>query len=384
MNYFSEEIFKILAQTNQPHCISIYIPTHRAGKEVNEKIDQLNLKNQVRKVANELRIWKLDSREIEEMLNPINELVDDTGFWNNQSDGLAIFRTKTSFQYYTLPVLFEEFTYVSDHFYLKPLISYINDNGKYYLLALSLSEVKFFEGFAHQINRVEVHDLLPEQLEDTVGYDFKEKHLQFRTGQAGSENAIYHGHGKGNEEVKPEILKYFRAINKGLMKLIKNSKRPLIVASVDYLFPIYKEVNEYDNIWEEFIPGNPEHEDPVLLHEKALEMLKDHFNEDRKKARNAFEKALSNNLASYKEEEIIPAAFNQRIDTLLVKNGENMWGVFDKESNTLKTREQQPRFKSCLLNFAAIQTILNGGKVYLMEPDEMPESEAKLNAVFRF
>jgi hypothetical protein len=384
MNNFSEDKFKKLAQINQPNCISIYIPTHRAGHEVNEKLDQLNLKNQVQEVAKELEKWRLDNREIEEMLSPVNELVSNTGFWNNQSDGLAIFRNKDSFYYYTFPVVFEEFTYVSDHFYLKPLISYLNDDGKYYLLALSLSEVKFFEGFPHQIDEVEVQDLLPDQLEDTVGYDFKEKHLQYRSGQTGADNAIYHGHGKGNEDVKPEILKYFRAINDGLMKIIKTRKRPLVLATVDYLFPLYKEVNEYENLWNEFIVGNPEHENPVLLHEKVREMLKDHFNKGRVDIVNAFEKALSNNLASYKEEEIIPASFNQRIDTLMVKNRENIWGVFDKNSNSVKPRAQQPEFKSCLLNFAAIHTILNGGIVYLMEPDEMPEPTTKLNAVFRF
>lgn len=384
MNYFSKDKFKELAIVNQAHCISIYIPTHRAGQEVNEKIDRINLKNQVQKVTRELENWQLGKREIDELLKPVNELVNDTSFWNNQSDGLAIFRTKNSFDFITLPTTFEEFIYVSDHFYLKPLITYLNDTGKYYLLALSLSEVKFFEGYPHQINEVEVHDLLPEHIEDAVGYDFKEKHLQFRSGHAGAENAIYHGHGKGNEEVKPEIIKYFRAINNGLMKIINTSKRPLVLATVDYLVPLYKEVNEYGNLWKDSISGNPEHEDPILLHEKARELLKDYFNQDKKLVRDAFEKTLSNNLASYKEEEIIPAAFNQRIDTLMVKNGENLWGIFDKDINAVKPRTQQPEFKSCLLNFAAIQTILNGGKVYLMDPDEMPLPEAKLSAVYRF
>ncbi|MFN2395858.1 MAG: hypothetical protein ABR597_09245 [Bacteroidales bacterium] len=386
MNGFTTDKFKELAQINEPHSISIYIPTHRAGKEVNEKVDQINLKNQVQKVAKELESWQLDNRQIDDLLDPVNKLVNDTGFWNNQSDGLAIFRNMNRFEYYSVPVVFEEFTYVSDHFYLKPMISYLNDDGKYFLLALSLSGVKFFEGFPHQINEVEVHDLLPEQLEDAVGYDFKEKHLQFRSGQTPSNanEGMYHGHGKGNEEEKPEILKYFRAINNGLMEMIKNKNRPLVIACVDYLFPLYKEVNEYQNLWEEFIAGNPEHEDPVLLHEKTRELLSKYFTRDREKVRNTFEHALSNNLASYNEEEIVPAAFNKRVETLLVKNRENMWGMFDKESNTIKPREQQTQFKSCMLNFAAVHTMLNGGKVYLMESDEMPESTSKLNAIFRF
>jgi hypothetical protein len=384
MNTFTTNTFKEIAQIQEPHCISIYIPAHRAGKEVNEKIDQLNLKNQIQKVTKELESWQLDNREIDQLLAPVKKLEEDTGFWNNQSDGLAIFRNKNKFEYYTLPIAFQEFTYISDHFYVKPLIPYINDDGKYYLLALSLSEVKFFEGFPHQINEVEVHDLLPEQLEDAVGHDFKEKHLQFRTGQTSTDSSLFHGHGKGNEDEKPEIIKYFRAINKGLMKIINTRKRPLVLATVDYLFPLYKEVNEYQNLWDDFIAGNPEHTDPVLLHEKTRELLREYFTSDQSKVQENYEQALSNNQASYKEDEIIAAAFNQRIDTLMVKNRENMWGMFDKESNTVKPRDQQSQFKSCMFNFAAVHTLLNGGNVYLMEPDEMPEPGSKLNAIFRF
>jgi hypothetical protein len=386
MNKFSSNTFDELAQIQQPYSISIYIPTHRAGKEVNEKIDQLNLKNQLQKVTKELESWKLDNREIEQLLAPVKKLIDDTGFWNNQSDGLVIFRNTNRFEYYTLPVVFEEFTYVSDHFYLKPMISYLNEDGKYYLLALSLSEVKFYEGFPHQINEVVMDDLLPEKFQDVVGYDFEEKHLQVRSGQTSSNTneGLYHGHGKGNEDEKPEILKYFRAINDGLMELIKNRKRPLVIACVDYLFPLYREVNEYQNLWDEIIPGNPEYEDPVLLHEKARELLNEYFTRDREGLKNTFEQALSNNLASYKEEEIIPSAFNKRIETLMVRNRENIWGVFDIERNTVRPREQQSQFKSCMLNFAAVHTMLNGGKVYLMESDEMPEPKSKLNAIYRF
>ncbi len=384
MNYFSENKFKELALVNAPNCISIFIPTHRAGQEVNQKIDQINLKNQLQEVARELESWKLGNREIEHLLEPINGLVNDTGFWNEQSDGLVIFRNKDQFEYYTLPVHFQEYTYISDHYYLKPTVPYLNDDGKYYLLALSLSEVRFYEGFPHQIDEVELDDLLPENLQDVVGYDFKEKHLQVRTGQSSTNQGIYHGYGKGNEEEKTEIQKYFRAINNGLMKYIKNRKRPLVLAAVDYLVPLYRGVNEYKNLYGEFVSGNPEHEDPVFLHEKTRELLGEYFDKERKEDIAAFEQALYHGKASFKEEKIIPAAYNQRIDTLFIKNDGEMWGVYDKANNTIKPREIQPDYKACLLNFAANHTLLNNGKVYLLEPDQLPEPSSRLNAIFRF
>lgn len=386
MRNFSEHTFKELAQVRAPHCISIFIPTHRAGKEVNEKLDRINFKNQVQKVAAELQSWQLDNKEIAHLLEPLNALINDTDFWNNQSDGLVAFRNREQFEYFSLPVHFQEFVFVSDHYYLKPLVPYLNDDGKYYLLALTLSGVKFYEGFPHHINEVVLDDLLPEKLQDVVGYDYKDKNLQIRSGQTSSNEGegMYHGHGKGSEEEKTEILKFFRAINDGLMQFIKNRKRPLVLAAVDYLVPLYKEVNDYQNLHDHFIAGNPEHEDPVLLHEKARDLLGDYFDKDRKQALSAFEQALSNGRASFKEEEVIAAAYNKRVDTLFIRNNEELWGIFDVEKNAVIPREVQPEFKTCLLNFAAIHTILNNGKVYLLEADQMPEPNSRTNAIFRY
>ena len=378
------EKFKELAGINEPHCISIFIPTHRYGQEVIEMADQKTLKNQLKLVRNELEEYNLKNRDIDELLKPIEELVNDKSFWTHQSDGLAILRSKSHFVYYTIPVFFEPFTYINDHFYLKPLIPYLNDTTRFYLLTLSQHGAQLFEGFPHQIDQIEVDDLLPERLEEVTGYDFKEKNLQFRSGQTEGQQAMYHGHGKGKEEDKTEILKYFRAVDQGVYEILKEKEVPLILAAVDYLVPLYREVNSYKNLEEDFIAGNPEHEDPVLLHEKAKAILRDHFNRERDEKASAFEQALSNAKASYKEEEIVPAAINQRVDTLFIRNLSELWGVFDRGKNEVILREEKGKSNVSLLNMAAVHTILNNGKVYLLDKEEMPAPSTKLNAIFRY
>lgn len=384
MNHLSIEKFKELARINKPHCISIFIPTHRMGKEVNEMIDQKNLKNQIKEVREELKNYQPDKKETDHLLKPVEALLDDNGFWKHQSDGLAIFRNHDEFMYFTIPVYFDPYVYVDDHFYLKPLLPYINDDDSFYLLALSLNGARLFEGFPNRIEELIVEDVLPGEPEEVLGYDFKEKNLQFRTGQTGNNQTIYHGHGKGKEDEKTEILKYFRAINDGVMQILQGSNIPLLLAAVDYLVPIYREVNDYKYLEQEFISGNPEHEDPVVLHEKARKILKDYFNRKRREKLAAFEQALSNVKASYKEEEIVPAAINQQIDTLFIRNREEMWGVYDKNTNKIITRDEKKGQNSCLLNMAAVHTILNNGSAYLMDKDKMPEPSSKLNAIFRF
>ncbi len=385
MDYISLEKVKELASINKPHCISIFMPTHRSGQEVKEMLDQKELKNHVKAIQEKLEKLRLKEAEMEKLLQPINELLEDKEFWTRQNEGLAIFRNHDQFEYYSLPTPFESLNYVADHFYPLPLTTHLNKEGRFYMLALSLGEVKLYEGTAHRIKDLELDELLPESLEEVVGFDIKEKQLQYKSGIDEKGRAKFHGHGVSNQEFdKLEALKYFRAVNDGVMKHLRNKKEPLVLAAVDYLVPIYQEANNYQNLQEKFVPGNPEQAGPEELHEKSLEIVESYFTKNRKEKAKVFEEMLSNKKASYKEEEIIPAAINQRVDTLFVKKGETLWGFYDKESNRIKVREVQTEHTPCLLNMAAMHTLLNGGNVFTVKADEMPEPASRLNALYRF
>ncbi|MBE0662978.1 MAG: hypothetical protein IH597_10990 [Bacteroidales bacterium] len=384
MDNITIDKFKELATVHEPHCISIFIPAHKAGQEVNQMLDKKNMKNQVKRVRARLESYKLKNQEIDKILQPVVKLVENNGFWKQQSNGLAVFRNASLFHYFTLPVEFEENIYVADHFNLKPLMPYLNDNGRFYILSLSLGSVKLFECHPHRIEELVLGEMLPKNMEEVVGSDMKEKNLQFRTGQTGTNQALFHGHGAGKEDGKEEIIKYFRAINEGVLKVLQQKSDPLIVAAVDFLVPLYREVNAYKNLENEFIAGNPEHEQPTLLHEKARLLLKDYFNSRRKEKSTAFEQAISNEKASVNAADIIPAAVHQRIDTLFICKGSEMWGTFDEANNEINIQDKIAEQSVCLLNMAAVNTILNNGTVFFMDPEKMPDPNTELNAIFRF
>jgi hypothetical protein len=72
MDIITNEKLKELAQINEPHCISIFIPTNRAGQEVNQNMDQKNLKNKIKEVKHKLESYSLKEREIDKLLEPLN------------------------------------------------------------------------------------------------------------------------------------------------------------------------------------------------------------------------------------------------------------------------------------------------------------------------
>jgi hypothetical protein len=381
---FGKKEFIKLAGIHKPHCISIFIPTHRAGQEVNEGKDRLMLKNQLQKAEKELKEYKLTGNEIKALLAPAREMLDDVKFWKYQSDGLALFIANDFFRSYSLPIHFEEYVYVADHYYLKPLVPLFNAGGEFFILALSQKDVRLYQGFPFQLNELEVKGLLPEELEKVVGYDYKQKYLQFREGQTGTDKTMFHGHGEGKDDKKDEITKFFRAVNRGVMDYLGNSKAPLIIAAVDYLIPIYLDVNEYKNVYSRHISGNPEEEDPLLLHEKAMELLHDRIEEEKRESIASFERELSFMRASYREGDIIPASINGRVDTLFIQNRSSLWGTYVEKTNSVDIDDAKTPNNVDLLNTAAIETKLKGGSVFLLEKDEMPEPRSLANALLRY
>lgn len=86
----SEKQFHHLAEVHGRNCISIYILTARAGEEVDEKMGQRRLNNQLKSIKVSLEKDGLSENEIQEAI-PAADLLEDVHFWRNQSDGLAIF-----------------------------------------------------------------------------------------------------------------------------------------------------------------------------------------------------------------------------------------------------------------------------------------------------
>lgn len=381
----SEKQFRELSKVHGVNCISIYLPTHRAGEEVDTGQGQSRLKNSMKELTNILQRLGLKENGINRQLAPLSRLLDDTHFWRNQSDGLAIFLHGEELEYFTLPIHFKEYVYVADHFYLKPVIPLFNDDGKFFLLALSLKQAKFYECSRHAITEVYIVDLVPEKLEDAVGYDFQEKSLQHRSGQGGEAGAMFHGQGAGKDDKQQEIEKFFRAVDAGLMKLIQAEDAPLVLACVDHYYPVYKKITEYSNLFEGHISGNPDLEDPILLHEKAWLLVQDYFRLQRKNKIKDFLDLSASERTSSELIDIIPATIDGRVDTLFISEGKDRYGQYDQEKRMVIVDEDPGAlYRASLYNMAAVHTVRNGGLVYLTEGEDMPLKDTDINALMRY
>jgi len=381
----SLRVFKELAKEDGDTCISIYIPTSRAGEKVISKHAQKKLKTKLKETSAALVEAGKGKKEAGALLKPAEELLENDSFWRKQSDGLAIFINKNGMRSFTLPVDFEDRVYTGDHFYLLPLFPFFNDDGEFYLLALSQKEVKLYDCSKNHITSIVIDDLIPGSLEDVVGYDFEDKSLQHRTGQGGDAGAMFHGQGRSKDEDKDETARYFRAVDKGLMKILADDKKPMVLACVEAHYPVYRQITSYPGLFDSFISGSPDKEDPLVLHSEAWLLIKDHFRKQREGKTREFSKLSGSDKTAVVVDDIVIASVDGRIDTLFVAGDKDKYGTYDAEKRKLNISGSGRKEKEySLYNFAAINTLLNGGWVYISAGDKMPLENTELNAILRY
>jgi hypothetical protein len=382
MDILTMEKLKPFLSRHSDFCVSLFMPAHRAGRETEQ--DPIRFKNLLGEAKARLLAEGLRSPEVREILKPAHGLLQDPVFWQNQSDGLAVFFTPEEFHYYRLPLQFEELVVISDRFHLKPLFSYFTSDGRFYILALSQNQVRLLECTRHTVDEVGLENM-PTSLAEAFKYQDFEKQLQFHTGTtlaSGTHSGVFHGHDIG-DDAKDRILRWFHMIDKELKSLLRDEQSPIVLAGVEYLLPLYKEANTYSNLLDKGITGNPEELKPEELHDRAWTVVEPVFMEKQEKAAARYGQLAGTGQATSDVKEAVVAAYNGRVDALFVAVGVQVWGTFDPDTNTAHVHEHEEPGDEDLLNLIAIQTGLNGGDVYAVGPRSVP-GQTPLAAVFRY
>lgn len=384
MDLISREEIKALIEQPPQNSVSIYMPTHPAGPEVRQ--DPVRFKNLIKEAEARLIDAGLEQNEAMELLAKAHQL-DQQNFWEQLGDqGLAVFISKDIFRYYTLPVDFKELVVVTDRFHVKPLLPILNGNGRFYLLALSQKDVRFFEGTHYTIKEVEVENL-PKSLDEALNYDETAKDGQSRTGTGpSSQPGAFHGQGSPDRDKHQEdILQFFHRVDGALHEKLREQTAPLVLAGVEYLMPLYRSANSYQHLMEEGITGNVKIESGKELHDQAWPIVEAQYQKSQQEVVERFNELFGSNtgIASNDINQIVPAAYYQRVDSLIVAVGQQQWGLFEHTSQTLYLHEEEETGDEDLLDFAAAHTLLNGGTVYAVPPEQVPFS-SPVAAIFRY
>jgi hypothetical protein len=380
-----EDLNDLINYTGKP-CISAYMPTQQKGKETRQNpILYKNILEQIRTMT-EIMNKEPDSGTVD--LTPAISLLNRGDFWKYQNSGLALFLSPEFSKAFRLPMDVTELVTVTNLFYLKPVLPLMSYDSDFFILALSQNQCRFFKSNRQTCMEVQPDDL-PAGLEETLKHDIQEKQLQFRltaappAGRGGKGEVLFHGHGVLNDEKKDRILRYCQAVNKAVASYMSSGSDPLLVAAVDYLHRIYQEANTYPHLLDDGIIGNPEPLRLDELHGEAWKIIEPLTMRDMEKAVRQYHDLKGTGKTSEDISDIVREAAAGRIDRLIIPLNLCQWGSFSEESGEIELHDEKYPLDEELFNLAALHTIKNGGNVYTLRREEMPDA-SEVSAVFRY
>lgn len=384
MDVFTRADLQVLMEDHGDFCASIFMPTDRTDMQQNP----IRLKNLLRKAEGELVALGMRPTEARTMLAQAPVPGQDSEFWLYQSEGLALYFTRDFSRAYRLPLPFTEMVVAGHTLSIKPVLPLFTGAGRFYILALSQNEARLLGCSKHSAAEIPVVGM-PAGLADALKYDDLQQQIQYHTGTAprtgGRERAAIF-HGVGDEDEKDRILRYCRQVDAAVTRHLADQEAPLLLACVSYLQPIYKQANTYRHLMAAHIEGNPEEARPNDLCSKGWPLVESFFERDLQAATSRFNDLAGSSRVALALPEVVRAAHTGRVDTLFILDDlqrRQEWGHYDAGADGVVTHADRMPGDRDLLDDAAVQTLANSGRVFMLAPEKMPYN-APLLALLRY
>ncbi|OGW40236.1 MAG: hypothetical protein A2010_19320 [Nitrospirae bacterium GWD2_57_9] len=374
MDIFTNRDLELLTQERTGMCVSLFLRTGVTGSQVQQ--DSINFNNMLAAIQEELVALGMDRPAARNFIKPARALLSDNAFWQFPSKGLALFLAEGFFRPYRLPIAFDDMLVVAGRFHLKPLLTLLAGDSEYYLLVLSQSKIRLFHGSRFGLAKVNVPGV-PEAMKEAVSQEQNEAFQQYQ---------VRPGKGTPRDERRDDenISRYFPQVNEGLHGLLRDKSSPLVIAGVEYLLSLYRQANTYPGLLPGEIKGNLDALRAEALHEKAWPLVEPLLRRRREEAQEELQRMISTGKASTSAPEIVSASYQGRVSILLVSGRRHEWGKVDRSKGATVSHLCRREEEGCedLYDFAAVHTLLKGGKVYVLEGDPAAKG-APIAAVFR-
>ena len=259
-----------------------------------------------------------------------------TSHWRNSTNpdsafakvpGLAVFMSRDSFATHPVPVSVASHVTVGRQFLVRLLLPFIPTENGFFVLALSQKHIRLFEGSRRGIQERELRDV-PESLhEDLQGMQFERQYQMHTAASLGThqKGAIFHGPSVHQKDL---LLRFFRDVDRGVTQSLRGQRKPLILAAVDYLLPIYREANSYPHLLDEMVDGNPDLLSPDTIHGAASRIIEGETAKSEARAFGLYQEHANSPLTSSNVRDVLSAAERGIVRFLFVRVTGDRWGSF--------------------------------------------------------
>jgi len=316
MDHFTRsELHQLLSRGGEDWKVSLYAPMHVSGPDT--RANGATVRKLLSTAEKELELQGARKPEIRTLLEPAEKLLEESPFWQNQAAGLALFLDSTGMLTLRLDADFLPVVMAGKGPHrVRPLFRMQLEEKTYHILAFSQNRVRLLRCGIKTCEMLRPTGM-PEDLEEAIRNDDPSASLQART--AGN-TPLFHGHGGGEEDTKKNIQRFVRLIFQSLQEPLRETGGPLVLACVDSLASMFREVSGYRDDQLLLLSGNPDALNERQLQEQAAPLLKEYLLPGTQAAASRIREGLSrsDDRFSSDPEIILKACSTGRVETLLV------------------------------------------------------------------
>lgn len=370
-------VARLLTHRGEP-AVSLYLPTAEADDAITK--NRIRFKNAMQEARDALQTMGASQSTIERTLKPIEDWESDDSWWAHQGHGLAIFLHDGAAESFRLPASVEARTLVGDRFHMLPLLQLRHCSWPFYVLGLEQQGPTLYSASAYSLDEV-VLDF--PSFEEVLGRETTDARSQAHSTNSDGGRWIIHGHGEGSdEERKPEIRKYCRAIDEKVRAILPNERTPLVVVAVDYVGAIYEDASEHPTILGR-VAGNPGSFDREELHRRTFSLAEAHFSEPERRDLEALGQALHQDEAAADIEKVLTAANDGRVEVLFLQPGERLSGEWKPMDRAVTELSTDQRSDHALMDLAAREVLDKGGRLRFVDGEALP-ADKPIAAILRY
>jgi hypothetical protein len=345
--------------------ISILLGPHRAGSGTRPAAIRLRtLLHDAERTLGENGMGEADRRAL---LEPLEELLNDSEFSGGHHDSFALFRNARMLSQYRLPWETADAVTVEGRFALRDLVAPLAVPRVFLLLALSKKRMRLYECSERDSEEVPLPGGVPDNFEEFAALNLTDYRLSGR-----SPGGNIFGFSQERDKVDRHFRDYCVAIGRGMAAMVRERSVPLVVAGTTEETVLYRAANEVDAMYAGEVETSPdggitERE----LVEKARAVLGSWKSREAVNALANYERLSGTPRVARERDDIVRAAVSGRVEHLFFNPGTAHPGDYARLVGLVPLAGEFVNRNEDLLNAAVADTLRNSGHVWTPSPEHV-------------
>ncbi|GEM_PF-1048227 len=359
-------------------CVTLMIPDRRPGSADGTR--HVIARELLRSATEQLQAHKWNARP-SDLIAPLGEFA---GMMNGGGgDGLAVFCAPDFFHMALVPGQQTCAAIVANHFRLAPFVSAVNAPRDFFILGLNRRRMRLLHYSNGRCEPAPWPAAVPDSEDEFKNFDKPDHELRNRSASGsstGAMSAVVFGNTSAHEDRREFEHHYYLAVDRALCDVLKaagshtaNSQpAPLLLAGLREEAAEYRRAARHCHLLETFIEGHPEQMTPNDFAPRAAQAALAHYHLQGEAVMEKYRDMPDRARTLEGVREVWKAAEAGRVHQLCAA-----------ETTEFPGDIHHPHSHEDLINAAIVETMKNGGEVFMLPKDRLP-AESPVAAILRY